>query len=107
MQRENLPVHSSQLKLARDACPMREMQSLNAARHETHAVCWAAQYCFEKPFTPRSTALLHDVCALGRQIRAKLEDFTPQVYGATWDAKVTCDAGTHCATGADAAWTNS
>ena len=83
MQRENLPVHSSQLKSVRGACPTREIQRLSMLRHDTQAVCRAAHSAVEYPLTPRSTARAHDTVAAGRQMRANFDDVTPQRYGAT------------------------
>jgi hypothetical protein len=88
MQRENFPVHSSQLKSVRGACPMREMQRLSMLRHDTQAVCRAAQNGIEYPLTPRSTARVHDVFADDRQMRANFDDVTPHRYGATCETRV-------------------
>ena len=83
MQRENLPMHSSQLKSWRAACPTREIQRLSMLRNDTQAVCHAAHNAVEYPLTPRSTVRQHDTVADGRQMRASFDDVTPQRYGAT------------------------
>ena len=87
MQRENLPVHSSQLNCVRGPCPMREMQRMSIARQDEHAVWRASQNGFENPLTARVTALLHDVSACGLQMRANEAERTPQVWGATWETR--------------------
>ena len=83
MQRENLPMHSSQLKSWRAACPTREIQRLSMLRHDTQAVWRAAHNAVKYPLTPRSTVRQHDTVADGRQMRASFDDVTPQRYGAT------------------------
>lgn len=77
MQRENLPVHSSQLNSLRGPWPIRDMQRRSMARHDTQATRRAAQNCCEYPLAPRTTADRHDATACGRHMRANFEDVTP------------------------------
>jgi len=57
-----------------------------SARHFVHAALRFSHSAVVKPATPRSTARRQLACALGRQVRAKLDDCTPHWCGATWAA---------------------
>ena len=57
---------------------MRAMQRIITIRQNEHAVWRFSQNGCEYPFTSRATALKQDAFALGRQMRAKLPEFSPQ-----------------------------